>query len=127
MSRYGPNGWAVFAYHSNPCRIWDCVALGLDVAAFGYAIASETSFWSTPVTTVGGMSGFTYGKAMQITTTTAAVGWTYHQYENGNATQVDLAVTLITSALGSVPLPTVGIIAAGGQLLYDLTSPAHPW
>ena len=109
------------------CRTWDCVAIGLDVASAGYAYTSELSFWSTPVTTIGGVSGFTYGKFAQYSTAAGSVAWVQYQYIRGNASDADLWVTRVTATAGLVPAPIIGPAAATFQLAWDVFDPIHPW
>jgi len=115
------------ALNDIPCNTWDCVAIGIDLAAVGYAYSSEAAFWSTPVTTVGGAAGFTYGKATQYTTAVAGVVWVEYQYGRGKASSADLWVARATSIVGLVPSPIIGPVAATAQLLWDVLDPIHPW
>ena len=115
------------ALNDIPCNTWDCVAIGIDLAAVGYAYTSEAAFWSTPVTTVGGAAGFTYGKFAQVGTATAGVVWAEYQYGRGKASSADLWVARATAAAGFIPSPVVGPAAATSQLLWDLLDPIHPW
>ena len=110
-----------------PCNTWDCVAIGIDLASVGYAYTSEAAFWSTPVTTVGGAAGFTYGKFAQVGTATAGVVWVEYQFQRGKASSVDVWVTRATASAGFVPFPVVSPVAATSQLLWDLLDPIHPW
>ena len=110
-----------------PCNTWDCVAIGIDLAAVGYAYTSEAAFWSTPVTTVGGAAEFTYGKFAQVGTATAGVVWAEYQYNRGKASSIDLWVARTTAAIGFIPTPIVGPVAATSQLLWDLLDRIHPW
>ncbi len=110
-----------------PCNTWDCVAIGIDLAAVGYAYTSEAAFWSTPVTTVGGAAGFTYGKLAQYGTAAAGVGWAEYQYQRGKASSADLWVARATAITGITPLPVIGPVAATVQLAWDVLDPLHPW
>jgi RHS repeat-associated protein len=130
----GANGerWATAASGSQmlndiPCNTWDCVAIGIDLMAVGYAYTSEAAFWSTPVTTIGGAAGFTYGKFAQVGAATAGVVWAEYQYSRGKASSVDLWVARATAAAGFIPTPIVGPVAATSQLLWDILDPIHPW
>ncbi len=124
--------WATAASGSQmlndiPCNTWDCVAIGIDLMAVGYAYTSEAAFWSTPVTTIGGAAGFTYGKFAQVGAATAGVVWAEYQYSRGKASSVDLWVARATAAAGFIPTPIVGPVAATSQLLWDILDPIHPW
>jgi len=110
-----------------PCNIWDCVAIGIDLAAVGYAYTSEAAFWSTPVTTIGGAAGFTYGKLAQYGTAVAGVGWAEYQFQRGKASSADLWVARATAVTGIIPLPVIGPVAATVQLAWDILDPIHPW
>jgi RHS repeat-associated protein len=110
-----------------PCNIWDCVAIGIDLAAVGYAYTSEAAFWSTPVTTIGGAAGFTYGKLAQYGTAAAGVGWAEYQFQRGKASSADLWVARATAVTGIMPLPVIGPVAATVQLAWDILDPIHPW
>jgi hypothetical protein len=103
------------------------VAIGIDLMAVGYAYTSEAAFWSTPVTTIGGATGFTYGKLAQYGAAAAGVGWVEYQYRLGKASLADLWVARATAITGITPLPIVGPISATVQLAWDVLDPLHPW
>jgi RHS repeat-associated protein len=109
---------ATNGFRPDPCNTWDCVALGLDAAALGAEVFRDASLLSTPVSGPLGVAGGTYGQVATNAATTAGVMWTVHQHRNGNATDVDLAVSFATATAGQIP--GLGTVAGAAQLLWDL-------
>jgi RHS repeat-associated protein len=107
------------------CETWDCGAISLDLAALGVQISRDTSLLSIPITTFGGVAGFTTGQAAQYSLTAISLGYVSLEVANGKASTVDLTVNVVTSIAGFIPV--AGEFATGAQLLWDIFDPFHPW
>jgi len=107
------------------CETWDCGAISLDLAALGVQISRDTSLLSIPITTFGGVAGFTTGQAAQYSLTAIGLGYVSLEVANGKASTVDLTVNVVTSIAGFIPV--AGEFATGAQLLWDIFDPFHPW
>jgi hypothetical protein len=85
-----------------PNIILDIIALGGDLV----------SLIPTPYTVIG---GYAVGAIASISGTT----YTCSQFVSGSATRYDVAVSFVTTTVGFIP-GSIGIAAAGVQLVYDL-------
>ena len=106
------------------CDVWDCVAIGLDLASLGTQLARDTSLLSTPVTGPAGVTGVTYSQVAQMSIAVASNSWLLHQMSAGNTSRADLAISGVTTIASYTPV--IGEFAAGGQLLWDIFDPFLP-
>ncbi|MCB9139753.1 MAG: RHS repeat-associated core domain-containing protein [Caldilineaceae bacterium] len=106
------------------CDVWDCVAIGLDLASLGTQLARDTSLLSVPITGPAGVGGFTSGQAVQTTLTFGSAGWTRYQVSKNEANQADMTVSLITA--GASYIPVAAEFSSAAQLMWDLFDPLMP-
>ena len=116
---------------SEPCDIWDCPAIMLDLASLGLSVV-QTGAAACAATGVGAPvcgSGAAYLTAADVTLNVAAIGYETGQYMKGDGTAYDLSATLADSAvkpalravgIGASVTPGVGIVYDMGMLLYDV-------
>jgi RHS repeat-associated protein len=107
------------------CETWDCIAIGLDVASLGVQIGRDIGYLSTPLSGPLGILGGTTGAATQNALSITSVTWVVYQSQNGYASNADVAVSGLTSALGYITV--VGEVATVFQLIWDVLDPLHPW
>jgi RHS repeat-associated protein len=106
------------------CEIWDCTALGLDIAAIGGDIVREAS----PICAIASPACYTAGQSLSVGATAYGLARTESAHAKGDASDADLAVnraTAIMSLRGRAPIVT----SVGGviQLIWDILDPFHPW
>ena len=111
--------------HEHPCSVWDCTALGYDVAAIGGSALMDISLSGELFTGGFSTAGVVTGLAINRAATTAGMIRTVQGYRTGGSSTADLVVVAVTSTLN--PFPVVGTAAGFGQLLWDLADPFHPW
>lgn len=106
------------------CSLWDCTAIGLDIAAIsgdGLRSGSLACAWAAP-------GCYMAGQAMSVGATVYGLGRTEVAHASGDASDADLAVNRATAIMGfrgQAPIFT----SVGGlvQLVWDFLDPFHPW
>jgi len=107
-----------------PCNIWDCVAIGYDLAAIGgNALTSASLAGALPS---GGLTltGIAAGTTINQTATAAGLAHTYRGLGTGKSSTLDALVVSTTAVFN--PFPVIGTFSGVFQLGYDILDPFLP-
>ena len=125
LQQYREHNPSIGRDHLHPCLyVWDCRAMGYDLASLGLSVAGDALIACRPAS--GGLCAVPAGavKNADAVLTLESLRYATAQHALGNASDLDLAVSYATNGVSIYP--GVGVVAPLVSLGWNLVDPLVP-